>query len=105
MGRLAVIVLALCWHLPAEAFFCINFSSHGAGDNRFDARRWMAFQAPPPIAYPAPLPSTRSEYETRLPSIKPEKRQPEIIQGYRFRPLEKTENHAPSLVIQMDRRR
>ena len=81
-----ILALALCWHSSAEAFFCFNFLMHGGGDGPSDARHWPAYPPPPP--YPPPPMSAGVNYDQTLPPIKREKRPPDLIDGYRFRPLE-----------------
>ncbi|MEJ2590140.1 MAG: hypothetical protein P8178_01870 [Candidatus Thiodiazotropha sp.] len=81
-----ILALALCWHSSAEAFFCFNFFMHGGGDGASHARRWPAYPPPPP--YPPPPMSAGVNFDQALPPIKREKRPPDLIDGYRFRPLE-----------------
>lgn len=103
LRRIAIVVLAISWHLPAEAFFCFNFGSHNAGERNFDYRHRMAY-FPAPFAYPALAPpgQTQVDFNQGLPTISREKQPPEIIQGFRFRPLEERESRPESPPLQTD---
>lgn len=86
LRRIVILALALGWHASAEAFFCFSFLMHGGGESGADMRRWTAF--PPPLPYPPPPLATGADPDRVLPSIRKIKQPPDIIDGYRFRPLE-----------------
>ncbi len=85
--RTLTLVLALAgWHSGAQAFFCFTFGGHARHHDYPPLQPW---RPPPPMALPAltwsPPPSRESE---TLPPIRETKKSPDIIQGYRFRPLD-----------------
>ncbi len=90
MRPIVLIILIAGWQTTAQAFFCFNFGGHGRHDNRLAAWAW---QPPPPpsqlyAAYPAvEQPQPLSDAGRELPPIRETKKSPEIIQGYRFRPM------------------
>ncbi|MCU7844995.1 MAG: hypothetical protein KZQ93_14295 [Candidatus Thiodiazotropha sp. (ex Monitilora ramsayi)] len=102
MGRLAVLILALYWIHPAEAFFCFTFGTHGGAGKQIKNHRWMPYRLPPPVTYNLPTFNPEPESNPPLPAIRPEKSEPEIIQGYRFRPLVRREGRIPPSVPQTD---
>jgi hypothetical protein len=99
LRRIMIMALALCWHGPAEAFFCFNFFMHGGGASGANIRPWPAF--PPPRPYPPPPMASGANLDRELPSIRQVKRPPDVIDGYRFRPLDedRTQPTAPSVRV------
>ncbi len=86
-----LLILILGWQQAAQAFFCFNFGTHSRNAPPRAYRTW--YPPPPPSVMPytpavqAPLMQTSEE---ELPSIRGAKKSPEIIQGFRFRPLEES---------------
>ena len=102
MGRLAILILVLCWIHPAEAFFCFTFGTQGGTGKKFKTSRWMPYRIAPPFTYKLPAFNPELEANPPLPAIRPEKSEPDIIQGYRFRPLVKRGDQIPPSVPQTD---
>ena len=101
VGLLVCYLLMMGGSTPAHAFFCFNFGSH-AGNNGYGEHRRHPFLLPPPSPYPIALMRESVRDDDRLPSIRQEKQSPEIIQGYRFRPLDRTSPLPEPPVIQTD---
>jgi hypothetical protein len=101
VGLLVCCLLMMGGSTPAHAFFCFNFGSH-AGNNGYGEHRRHPFLLPPPSPYPIALMRESVRDDDRLPSIRQEKQSPEIIQGYRFRPLDRTSPLPEPPVIQTD---
>ncbi len=104
IGLLVCCLLVMGGSTPAHAFFCFNFGSH-AGNNGYGEHRRHPFVLPPPSPYPLALMRESVRDDDQLPPIRQEKQTPEIIQGYRFRPLDRTSPLPEPPVIQTDWRR
>ena len=98
MRLLLLLLLIFGWQQSAQAFFCINFEAHGRSDNRLAAWAWRPPPPPPQLVHyyaPASQPLLAEEAGDDLPPIRSTKKSPEIIQGFRFRPLGETSPAAP----------
>ena len=93
-----LLLLTLGWQQSAEAFFCINFDAHGRTDNRLAAWAWRPPPPPPQLVHyyaPAIQPVLNEQTGDALPPIRSTKKSPEIIQGFRFRPLGESSPSTP----------
>jgi len=84
--RSLVLLLSLAvWLTDAQAFFCFSFGGHARHRDYPLPAPW---QPPPPMAYTTPAWNLPQAPESEsLPPIRETKKSPDIIQGYRFRPL------------------
>ena len=98
MRLLVLFIVTLSWQQTAEAFFCFNFSAHGRNDNRLSSWAWQPPPPPPQLVQhysQGPYPLQFEEDADPLPPIRETKKSPEIIQGFRFRPLGDSAPSAP----------
>lgn len=98
---MTILLLVLGSHPSAHAFFCFNFGSLAGANGYGDGRRYP-FMLPPPVPYPRSMVGETVEKAGWTPSISREKNLPEIIQGYRFRPLERDPAPSGSRLQQTD---
>jgi hypothetical protein len=86
-------MLLIGWQTQTQAFFCFTFGGQARHDSRLDARAWQPPPPPPPqlLSPYLSMQTLRTPVETGadLPPIRKAKQSPEIIQGYRFRPLDR----------------
>ena len=101
MRLLVLFLVTLSWQQTAQAFFfCINVDGHGRSDNRVSGWAWRPPPPPPQLVHyyaPGAYPQLTEETENPLPPIRRTKKSPEIIQGFRFRPLGES---SPSVPLQ-----
>ena len=91
--HLLVLLLLIVWQAPAYAFFCFTFGGQARHDNRFGVRAWQPPPPPPQLLMPNLSLQTARTQGPRgsgddLPPIRKTKKSPELIQGFRFRPLD-----------------
>jgi hypothetical protein len=94
MERLVLLACIVCWMPPADAFFCFTFSGHSSDRARFQRYPMPYYPIPPPYLYAATVATPQTERERDLPPIKARagRAMPELIGGYRFRPLARGEH-------------
>jgi hypothetical protein len=84
--RTVFLIVLLSWLSPAQAFFCFSFGGHAKGNDRHNFRQHY-FRPPPPLFAPRIAKRSRYKPDLELPAVTPAKEKSEIIQGFRFRPL------------------
>ncbi|MBT2969325.1 MAG: hypothetical protein KME56_18585 [Candidatus Thiodiazotropha sp. (ex Ctena orbiculata)] len=86
---IALLVVALCWLPPAEAFFCFSFGGNGKSSSNHAFGRSRLPPPPPPILAPHFINRPRLERRQVPKAVAPADERPVVIEGYRFRPLER----------------
>lgn len=99
MRLFILLLVTLSWQQTAQAFFfCINVDAHSRSDNRISAWAWRPPPPPPQLVHfyaPGGYSPQTQEAEDTLPPIRRTKKSPEIIQGFRFRPLGESSPRTP----------
>ncbi|MET0071859.1 MAG: hypothetical protein ABW096_17605 [Candidatus Thiodiazotropha sp.] len=100
----AFLVVALCWLPPAEAFFCFSFGGNGKGSSNQAFGRSRLPPPPPPIRTPHFINPPWLERRQAPAATPPADEKPVVIEGYRFRPLQR-EQQAEQLLPAVHRQK